>query len=40
MKKLLVETSIKVPEFVKKDYKTTEIFLPNNQSMFTIVETK
>lgn len=37
---LLVDWTEDVPDFVKKDYKTREVFLPNNKSIFTIVETR
>ncbi len=36
---LLIDFSKNVPEFIRHDYKTTNILLPNGKSMFTIVQT-
>ncbi|HEX8965078.1 MAG TPA: glycosyltransferase family 39 protein [Patescibacteria group bacterium] len=35
---LLIDFSKDVPEFIKHDYKTTDILLPNGKPMFTIVQ--
>ena len=37
---LLVASLLKIPDFVKKEYQTVDISLPNGETMFTIIETK
>lgn len=37
---LLIDWTEDVPDFIKKDYKTRQVFLPNYKSMFTIIETR